>query len=49
MYRAYADGQKLTTEAILREVEATTPLSRTRAEDLSALRAWSAGCATPAS
>jgi len=49
LYRAYSDGTELSTEAIVREARATTPLSRTRAEEIGALRAWAAGRATPAS
>ncbi|MGH2529831.1 MAG: AAA family ATPase, partial [Actinomycetota bacterium] len=47
-YRAYADGKELTTEAILAEVGATSPLSRTRAEDVGRIRAWAMGRTTPA-
>jgi len=49
LHRAYADGAELSTEAVLAEAHATTPLSRTRAEEFGALRAWPAGRATPAS
>ncbi len=49
LYRAYADGHDLSTDGILAEIRATTPLSRTRAEDVARLRAWSAGRAVPAS
>jgi SpoVK/Ycf46/Vps4 family AAA+-type ATPase len=48
LYRAYADGQELTTEGILTEVRSTAPLSRTRAEEVTALRAWARGRAVPA-
>jgi len=47
-YRAYADGHNLTTEAILTEVGATSPLSRTRAEDVAQIRAWATGRTAPA-
>ena len=47
-YRVYADGQELTTEAILTEVGATSPLSRTRAEDVARIRAWATGRTAPA-
>lgn len=49
LYRAFADRSELSTDAILREAGATTPLSRTRAEEIAALRTWAAGRATPAS
>ncbi len=49
LYRAYAAGTDLTTEGVLAELAATTPLSRTRAEDVARLRAWAAGRATPVS
>ncbi|MFB3738921.1 MAG: AAA family ATPase, partial [Candidatus Velamenicoccus archaeovorus] len=48
LYRAYADGTELTTEAVADEIAATTPLSRTRAEDVARIRAWAVGRATPA-
>ena len=47
LYRAYADRTDLTTEQILEELRATVPLSRTRAEDVAALRAWAAHRAVP--
>jgi len=40
LYRAFADGAELTTEAVVDEIEATVPLSRSRAEEVDALRAW---------
>jgi hypothetical protein len=49
LYAAYAGGRDVTTDGILEEIGATTPLSRTRAEDVERLRAWSAGRATLAS
>lgn len=49
MYRVYADGIDLSTEAIAAEVQASVPLSRTRAESISELRAWAEGRAIPAS
>ena len=49
LYRAFADRSELSTDAIVREAGATTPLSRTRAEEIVALRSWAAGRATPAS
>jgi SpoVK/Ycf46/Vps4 family AAA+-type ATPase len=48
MYRAYADGTELTTEAAAAEIVATTPLSRTRAEDVARIRSWAVGRAAPA-
>jgi AAA+ superfamily predicted ATPase len=49
MYRAYADARELTTDDVATELAATVPLSRTRAEDVSALRSWGEGRAVPAS
>ncbi|MEW6059030.1 MAG: AAA family ATPase [Actinomycetota bacterium] len=48
LYRAYAEDHDVTTETVLQEIGATTPLSRTRAEDIARLRTWSVGRATPA-
>jgi hypothetical protein len=48
MYRAYAAGTELATADIREELAHTTPLSRTRAEDITAMRLWSQGRATPA-
>lgn len=48
LYRAYADGSELTTDRITQELGHTTPLSRTRAEDIDRMRAWAAGRAVPA-
>lgn len=48
MYRAYSSGGELGTQDLLTELAATTPLSRTRAEDIVAMRAWAQGRATPA-
>src|SRR5206468_1814754 len=48
MYRAFSSSAPLTTESILDEIAHTVPLSRTRAEDVIAMRAWSDGRATPA-
>jgi len=39
-YTAFADGSPLTTELLLREAASTQPLSRTRAEEMDALRRW---------
>lgn len=49
LYRAYADGTDLSTERIVEELGHTTPLSRTRAEDIERMRAWASGRAVPAS
>jgi AAA+ superfamily predicted ATPase len=48
MYRAYAAGTELTTRDVLTELSQTTPLSRTRAEDIVSMRLWAQGRATPA-
>ena len=40
LYRAFAAGEELTAEEIEAEMAATVPLSRSRAEDVAALRAW---------
>lgn len=39
-YRAVAADQPLTTERVLDEIDATVPLSVSRAEDVARLRAW---------
>ena len=49
LYRAYADGCELSIAGLLQEAAATMPLSRTRAEDVERLRAWSQGRAVLAS
>jgi SpoVK/Ycf46/Vps4 family AAA+-type ATPase len=49
LYRAYAAGGSLGTEDIVGEIEATVPLSVSRAEDVQALRAWASGRAVWAS
>jgi SpoVK/Ycf46/Vps4 family AAA+-type ATPase len=48
MYRAYAAGTELATDGVLAELRQTTPLSRTRAEDVEAMRRWARGRTTPA-
>ncbi|MEX2274852.1 MAG: AAA family ATPase [Actinomycetota bacterium] len=48
LYAAYAVGGGLTTEGLIEEFTQTIPLSRTRAEDVAAMRAWAMGRATPA-
>ena len=40
LYSAFANHTSLTTELLLREIKLTQPLSRTRAEHISALRTW---------
>ncbi len=47
MYQAFADGAELTTAGIVRQLDGTEPLSRTRAEDIAALRAWAHDRAVP--
>jgi hypothetical protein len=49
LYRAFAEGREVGTGDLVDEIGRTTPLSRTRAEAVAALRAWSRGRATPAS
>ncbi len=48
LYRAFAAGREVGTEDVLAELEETTPVSRTRREDVARLRAWAVGRATPA-
>lgn len=48
MYRAYSSGEELSGPDVLTELAQTTPLSRTRAEDIVAMRLWAQGRATPA-
>ncbi|NND83579.1 MAG: AAA family ATPase [Acidimicrobiia bacterium] len=48
MYRALGAGTALDHTLLLAEVHRTVPLSRTRAESISALRDWADGRATPA-
>lgn len=47
LYRAYGSRADLTTELLRGELRATVPLSRSRAEDVAALRAWAAHRAVP--
>jgi SpoVK/Ycf46/Vps4 family AAA+-type ATPase len=49
LYRAFAEGREVDTGDVLEEIGHTTPLSRTRAETVAALRAWAHGRTTPAS
>jgi ATP-dependent 26S proteasome regulatory subunit len=46
-YRAFAGGQPLASGDLQAEIQGTVPLSRGRAEDLNALRAWATGRAVP--
>ncbi|HEV2952199.1 MAG TPA: AAA family ATPase [Actinomycetota bacterium] len=48
LYRAFAAGDELDDAFLRGEAEHTAPLSRTRAEDIAVLRAWSEGRAVPA-
>ena len=48
MYRAFAAGKEVTTESILEELAHTIPLSRTRSEDVAAMRTWAESRATAA-
>jgi SpoVK/Ycf46/Vps4 family AAA+-type ATPase len=43
LYRAFADGAELTTGRIEAEALATTPLARSRADEIAAMRAWADG------
>jgi len=47
LYRAYAGGRALATQDVLTELQASPPLSRTRADDLARLRSWAQGRARP--
>lgn len=49
MYAAYAAKTDVTTAHLLKAIGSTVPLSRTRAEEIDALRAWTADRAVPAS
>lgn len=48
LYRAFAAEMELDDRFLREEAEHTAPLSRTRAEDIARLRAWSEGRAIPA-
>jgi SpoVK/Ycf46/Vps4 family AAA+-type ATPase len=48
LYRAFAASADLTTADLLAEAAAVVPLSVSRAEEISALRAWAAERAVPA-
>ena len=49
LYAAYSSKQALTTNLLLKCLSATVPLSKTRAEEIEALRAWAKQRAVPAS
>jgi SpoVK/Ycf46/Vps4 family AAA+-type ATPase len=48
LYRAFASAGEVTTESMEAELNGTVPLSRSRAEDVAALRAWASQRAVPA-
>lgn len=48
MYRAYAASDELETADVIAELGATIPLSRARAEEITAIRAWARTRAVPA-
>lgn len=47
--RSLQDGVDFSTEVLLTELEATVPLSVSRAEDVAALRSWASGRFVPVS
>jgi ATPase family associated with various cellular activities (AAA) len=49
LYAAYSQKQPLTTQHLLAAIQATVPLSTTRAEEIEALREWAEKRAVPAS
>lgn len=50
MFRAFADGaRQVTTQDVLTAARSTTPLARTAAERITAIRTWATGRARPAS
>src|SRR5215469_5031346 len=49
LYAAYSQKQQLTTQHLLAAIQATVPLSTTRAEETEALREWAEKRAVPAS
>jgi SpoVK/Ycf46/Vps4 family AAA+-type ATPase len=49
MYASFAQKTDLTTQALLDALQATVPLSTTRAEEIASLRAWARERAVPAS
>lgn len=48
LYTAFSKKQQLSTEILLGEIEATQPLSVTRAEEVAAIREWAKKRAAPA-
>ncbi len=48
LYRAFAAHADVSTDDVLAEIASTSPLSRTRAEDVQALRDWAKGRAVAA-
>jgi ATP-dependent 26S proteasome regulatory subunit len=48
LYTAFSQKQQLTTEILLAEIQATRPLSVTRAEEITAIRGWAKSRAVPA-
>lgn len=48
LHSAFAAGEELTTETLLREAEETVPLSETRREEIRELRRWAEGRTVPA-
>jgi ATP-dependent 26S proteasome regulatory subunit len=48
LYTAFSQKQQLSTEVLLTELNATQPLSRTRAEDVQSIREWAKTRAAPA-
>jgi SpoVK/Ycf46/Vps4 family AAA+-type ATPase len=48
LYTAFAEHNKLSTEGILKEIEATRPLSVTMAEKIAELRHWAKNRCVPA-
>ncbi len=49
LYAAYSQKQQLATQHLLEAIQATVPLSTTRAEEIEALREWARQRAVPAS
>ena len=48
LYRAFAEGESLSTDKLAAEFAETVPLSRSRSEDIAALRSWARDRAVPA-
>ena len=49
LFAAYSGNQQLTTRHLIEALQATVPLSITRAEEIEALRLWAKTRAVPAS